>query len=661
MCSDEGNERVLPVYDIVRGLIDFLYKHNIRVPPSQISLYADMLKTFTAMKGSIGVQDIVDLARSVFTLVNWTNDLEKELMESLLHKKKSKDQVGSLLESKLVGRIRFGRNISLQELLPPTASQRDIEEYIFLRKIGAIKRDRRGRLKAVRYNEFIDLVKKHKREDSSINVDDIIRFIPEIPSRHWSKLLTEEVLDKASLNQLLKLGSRITSSRDKSLGKRVLTRISRILSEGHHLKSRQKKIVYKLMKHTGYVDNTLLFETIPVSPNANNARNLSTSEILSRLSRLPLKERMKVLPKLQKSLGDNHELYDKIDIVSLTALNTSSNKRLQNKVFLGKALAQIIKYYISGNESFLDYANHYLEKIDVNSLDPRYKPVYESLVSNDFYGALNKLGFYDRQSVLEYTIFYAKELSTKEGSREVLKRALEIGYRLLRNFVFRKGGRYEGYRIISTRGGRVAVRNTMYQILRLNYKILFMKKIRGRDVIALLDTSGSMLPYSLWALIALATIIHRLKYIILFSDKQVVVRISRRKKSSLMNILENILATSFQGYTDIAGALRKSLLLCRRKSVIVLISDLKQTLPGSPLDVVEDIISKGHRVIVITHPDHDADLAHKLITSGIDVIVAESPYNIPFILKKKLNLKGSVVKESKRLEDAWLRKHSSVG
>ncbi len=647
-------------YDITIRLVEFLNRHKIRVPPSQVNLYADMLETFAALKGGVEVDDIIYLAKSVFTTVKWTEDLEKEIKEYFIGRKQIAGINDIIENSRIVSRIKFGKNLSTTDLFPPTASKKDLLEYIFLRKIGVIRRDKSGRLKAVRYNEFVKLVKRSKYSLEKISIDDVIKYIPEIPSYHWAKLLTEDILDKASLNQLLKLSMHAAHSRNKGLGKKILTRISRILSEGHHLKRKQRKIVYKLMKHTGYSDDTLLFETMSVSSNIGDAKSLEPEKIVDKISGLPLKERMKIVSKLQKSIGDKEEIFDKFDLITLSSLNSSVNKRLKNRIFLGKALGQLIKYYITGDESYLDYAGHYLRKIDFNNLDPKYKPIYESLLENDFYGALNKLSFQDKQALLEYTIFIARDQNLV-SSREELKKALELGYRLLRNVVFRKGTKYEGRKIVTLRGEHVAIRNTIYQFIRFNYKMLFSKKIKGKDIIAVLDTSGSMLPYSLWALMTLAAVIHRVRYVVVFSETPSIIRIDRKMKSVLMNILENILETSFRGYTDIAGALKKTLSLCRNKSIIILISDLKQTLPGNPLETVVDMVNKGHKVIVITHPDHNIDLAHKISSLGVDVIIVDSPYVIPFILKRKLNLKGGVVKESKRLENVWLRNNNVTG
>lgn len=645
------------IVKIVETVLRFFKEKNINVPPSQVYLFANILKTYLSLKKTIEHDDILYVVESVFTTIHWNNELLNQLREYMASRggggrnvRESKNLRKLFEEVSIIQKIRFGKTISIQNLLSHKPSKKELMEYIFLRKTGVLKRDKSGRLRAIKYKDFLKIIHRNSLKLDSVDVNDIIKYLPEIPSRYWRKLITKELIDKASLDQLLKLSEFIERSHDKELGMSILSRLSQIVAEGKHLRKRERKIVYKLMKQYDYSDNLLIMETLPVS--LDYSRNiLQLKDIIQLISNLPLKERGRLIAKISRNLDTyNTDLIKSLDLITLSSINMSTiaNKRLKNNVLLGKVITSLAKYYIVNNESYLDYGSYYLENIDANSLDPRYKPVYESILAGNYYRALEKLSIRDKQALLEYIVSLVRSFDTLDP--EVLRRALDIGYRILRDIIFRKGDVYEDKKITVGCGDRVAIRNTIYNFLRLNYRVVFLRKIRGRQVVAVLDVSGSMLPYSLWAIIALATIIHRVKYLVLFSDYVDVVKVSK-KKSIVLKLLSNLCRRVFQGYTDIAYAV--SLVaskLCSNRSIVIVISDLKQTKPGDPLQAFMKLVEKGCKIIVITHLNHDRSLAEKLENLGIDVIVVNSPYTLPYILKKKLNLKGGVEKESKRLK-----------
>jgi len=640
------------VLKITNDILEFFLEKKLRIPTSQTIVFVNLLETIYCLKKHVNYKDIADLAESTFTLINWNSELKKELIEFIKGEHGYRPEgrnIASLLNGKLAAKIRFGKLLSRKEIFTQKTNTSELLEYIALRKTGVIRKTKSGQLRVVDYKEYNRILNRYRKTNELLKPSDILRYIDEIPSRYWRLLLNDEVIENASLQQLLKFSKYALSKGDTDLGRKVLSKISDYVGQGAKLHNKDKKILKKLMEYTKYEDVRLYLETITVSRKSAIGPELF-EKIVSELSSLPLNERVKIISKFFKHVKqeDINDVINRLDIISLTNAH-SSNKRLASISLLGQALTLIAKSYILGEQSFLDYGVYILEKINPEELHPVYRPVYESLVSGNFYDALKYLPNRDKHAFLEYVLELAREINIQGASREAILRAIRLSYRLMRNIVTRHGGTYEKKEKHSVKGYRVDVRNSIYGFIHFDCKPVFVRKIRGRELIALLDVSGSMMPYSIWAVTCLATIATRVKYLVLFSDKINIVSIKHKRSKIFVEFLHNVLLTEFKGYTDIAGALDTSLKLARKNDIIILISDLKQTLPGDPLASSEKIVNKGLRLLAIVPPKHDYNLANKLRSIGVDIIIARTPYDIPHILKRKLNLKAGLVKEIKRL------------
>ena len=299
----------------------------------------------------------------------------------------------------------------------------------------------------------------------------------------------------------------------------------------------------------------------------------------------------------------------------------------------------------------MDYAYHILSTIRPEELDYKYRPVYESLLHGKLLTALRKIPSFDKRYVVEGLIHYAREeLLLKGFNEELLYKAIKLGYRLLRDIVYYSGGRDRKEKTI-LKGPRVDVRSSIYNFVRLNFTPIYMNYKRTNNIVVLLDTSGSMVPHGLWAITCLATFVHKVRYVVLFSDKVSVVKLSRTRSNRLIiQFLKTILGSGFRGNTDMVSALKEvNKIPLPGKYTLVIISDLKHNMPGDPVPLVRSLVNRLSRFIVITPVNHNHVLAEKVRSLGGEVFIVKSPLEIPRILKKRLNLKTSLVKERKRL------------
>ncbi len=621
--------------EISYNIASILHRLGYRVPVSKLVDYTRILETYMALKGTdhLSIVEIVLIAESVFTNIEWSSGLREKVYEII----SSREHQELVLSQRIISRIRFGKEVRIRDVLNGRLDRSDIETYIVLRKIGVIRKTRDGRLKAIRYRDYKRAIKKLR--DYRVTVRDIIDYIDEIPISYWSTILTKEVVDRIGYSDLLKILYGVSKSGSEELKKYVIDRLSRDIEYSLKLGSRDKRVIENLLRSTGYCDLRLALR-IYRDLGRDFIDKYGVESIAKEIASLPISERRRILSRISRYLSDNELEYlaGHLGILSFTRIHRSS--RLSMTLYsLSNALSSLLDYRLTGEQSYLDYSLYYLDSIDRDYIPARYKPLYESLCSRDYRGLISSLSVIELHSILEYIIDRAIELRERGFDETVLLNALNLGLRILRHIVYRqKGSIYEKRKSI-VRRGRLEVRDSLYRIARYNYQLVYTSRVYKPSIIALLDVSGSMRSYSLWAVSTLASIMYRVKIIVLFSDKIEVLRTRGYPLRMLSRFLKSILISKFMGYTDIASAVREAMKYSRRGDIMVLISDLKQTVKGDPVGVVREAISRTSRFIAIVPRNYSIELARAIEGFGGEVVVSKSPLEIPYILRQKLNLK----------------------
>jgi len=623
---------------------NFLRERGYNIPISQTISFYEILLTYMLLKGSgePGIDDLIDIAVSVYTNIAWTDELIDEIREYLIGKPRYILGPSEKSIQKLSSRIKFGREVSIRRIFNGRVSRDDVEAYILFRKAGIIRRDRYGRLRAVRYSEYKRL--SHKIYSDRISLNDIMRYADEIPLEIWSLLITDERLREADLRQLINIADRLKSSSNTSLKKRVLDRIASNLDVAGKLRSWEKRVIADLVRETGYTDLGLMIK-IWDKLGIDKLRMFNIDQIISKIRSMPLSDRQRIVSKILKKL-DREEINKLINTMDLMSFKTSSHindPRIKSIYNLANALSNYIDYMITSDKSFLEYSSYYADRVDPGYLPHRFKPIYESIANMDKKIFSTRTILREYPSLLEYIVCRANSLRSLGYGDDVINRALHIGLRILRYIV---GRMYRSSRRIRVpyRCNRIDLRTTIYNIIRLNYEERYLDFEREPYIIVLLDTSGSMFNHSLWAICTLATLIHRIRYVVLFSEDIDIVRVRRHTTTLLYRFLKSILDHGFQGYTNIGYAVSKALALARKRTLYILISDLKQTVKGDPLKPIGELLRRGHRLLVIATENHDRGLAGSIESLGGDVLVVKSPLDIPYVLRRKLSLKSMFLK-----------------
>lgn len=497
-------------------------------------------------------------------------------------------------------------------------SAEEVLSYIWLRSHRVLYKDKSGRLSVNK-----NISGRAIREAKAIGVKDVIKYLGEVPSRYWPSVLTNDFLKHVDDALLADLTRRFAGY-NKSVDKRIMEEWSeRALRGGLQLETllSAKKLDKGLSTRIRGLNEEVF-------------RHLDFRE----LENEPLATRWKTISSLYRVEKFRTRLSElsPITLAGLTSLEKLEGSA-RSKALLGLALRHYVDYMISGEQAERQLALYYAGKVDASQIDYSLRQLLESILGEDqrgFERVVSKLFPDDAIELLSMRVLdYA---STKGFNYEVIERALRLSCRIFENA--KKGSRVGG-RVRSSRG-RVDVRATVFNYSRLNYRLSFKDVLKRRTVTVLIDVSGSMLRYSIWTLIALASLIEVVDKILLFWDKVEVVKPPARKTRPLVyKFLEKLYTQKFKGYTNISQAIR--VVKAKPTSrVVLIVSDLQQTVRDTePWVEVSELIDRGVRVVVITPPRHDNEVLRKLKDAGCETIIVKNPSKLPILLKKRLNIK----------------------
>ncbi|ABN70120.1 hypothetical protein Smar_1022 [Staphylothermus marinus F1] len=566
----------------------------------------------------------------------------EEFYRSFLPEKKYRlveDETKISYDSKMsiLRRIHGKNKITVSEIFRYSASSSDILDYIWLRKNKLLLRGRDGKLVI---NKRIYSKQFDNEATRNLELKDVYKYLDEIPSVLWSRILTSSFLEKINNNELLGFLSKFYGYSSK-VNRRLLSELRRRLANGWDPNWFEWKKISRIIE-----DKSLKTEKYmgPYSLQWSTPKNLDVRKIIDDLENMPLKERWKIISKIYKN-KNLLTILKKLDPISLSSIGSLNRvPDLKDKILLGKSLANIITYMITGDESYLNYSMYFVEKINPDSLEPNFRPIYRSIISGDKKKLLYYLGVIMPISSVEFiTAKIWDIMSSNTGiNREQLLRAIRIGYEILKYTASLSGTMLSKRKKISFIRGRMDVRKTVFNYSRFNYNIAKRDKEKEFRVNTLIDISGSMIKHSLWAIFSLASIMPIVKNIILFSDKVFINKPpSSLNRGLIVNYLEKLFIEGFKGYTNISLALRTAEKLSKSNDYILLFSDLEQTVSDTkPWIIAEKLINKNKvNIVIFTPPYHDVETANMMERIGCIVVRTKSINDIFKWFKRGLNFK----------------------
>ncbi len=600
------------------------YQNIVTEPLEVISGYMERIPE------EVSPDKIITLAKILTTIKNLKGEIDNDLLREILYsvgieakeEKRSihgETRIAYQSSMNILKRIIGRKKVNISSIVYNHMTANDILDYIWLRSKGLLTRSRDRRLLVNKKIYDANIEEQLNRE---ITLNDILKYLKELPSSLWHRIINWRLLYRLRDREVVDLARKYYGY-NKRTDQEILSELSRRLKEpGEHSIDmdelvKDTKLFSELVRRNGYLGPL----SLPYIK-----KPLRDEKIINNVARdiqeLPLNQRWKLLSgdRISKKLLER--IIGKLDLLTLSGLNENRfNGELRSRILLGKALSSYISYYITGNIGYLDYSLYLIDKIDPRQIDPKFKPIYESLSRNDLKLLTYNLATIYPSEIIEFLSYKVWEQYTTTGAfdRRVIEKAIRLGYMMLKYIIKHRGeqlGREENsYR------GRINVRKTLFNYTRNNYYIIYRSKRKVRRINTLIDVSGSMTKYSILALISLAKLLSLTKYIVIFSDKASIVRIHKKySKEPLIKLLEKIYMEGFRGYTNLSLAFKTIYRYVNAGDHIFVITDLKQTVKDiDPVIVINELLSKNVKIHVLVPPKYNTHLAEELEKLGVTI------------------------------------------
>ncbi len=616
---------------IRESIRDYTSKNKV-LPVDRAELFIKMLLT---LKQLISVQNISGEQASEII-----NELYKSfgLISSGNNERNTVIRYDSRMN--ILKRLHGKYKVTISEIFRYGVSSNDILDYIWLRKHKLLYRSRDGKLviDTKIYDEELDNI-THRE----VGIEDIEKYLREIPSVLWPKILTNSLLGNIDNKRLIRLLEKYYGYNSK-INRRLLRELSNRLNNGWRpYWAEWKRISNVIDTHSYPVNREKYFG--PYSLERKIPSEKEYDRVLGDLLSMPLKERWKVVSKIYRN-NKAHPILEKLDPITLSCIGSPDKiPRLKDRIYLGKAITSLLTYSINGDKSYLEYSRYFVEKIDPEKLDPMLKPIYVSMLIGDFKKIYYFLGRIMPINTIEYLSTRIWELRSSGLSldRNELLRAISLGYEILKYTAnYTMFSDIHSRRIKSVVRGRVDIRKTLFNYVRYDYMLARRDWERRIRINALIDVSGSMIRHSVWAILSLAAIMPLVKNIVLFSDKVFIYRPPKTlSRGLIINYLEKIFTEGFRGYTNISLALRSLESIAKYNDYVFLFSDLEQTVNDeSPWITASKLISKTNiKLVVFVPPYYNVETADRIRNIGGVIVEANNLDDIIKWIRRKLNFK----------------------
>ncbi|HIQ10683.1 MAG TPA: VWA domain-containing protein, partial [Pyrodictium sp.] len=633
------------VVGLVYNVVNVLRREGVRVPTSKVVDCIAILSDYIAVRGfkSIDVAPLHEIAYVIYSVLGCKLEFRhflaifKNILQSS-HRSTVRESMDFIRRELEKLGLHFGSSVKRSRTRFKGSEW--VDAYAILKLLGLIRRDRRGE-RVVDEREasrrIKQLVKRHGSLDKALAekvAEDARRggYIASLLSPYTLKTIS----DNLSVDELVTIGRAALKNRNYVTAKFVADLVQERINGGE-LRVRDVLDAYELLRWADKLSTSTLLKLVSVDPKI--VGKLEVEDIVKLLDKLDEKSLAVAL----KELNSKGHKYSKIVYnyakrlpltLSAQLAGASSLKRI------GLALQYGIRALDEGNIGYVDMALAELSRArdhELSGLVLKFLKTIECVLE---YGECSG----ELVDIL-YRIVNLRLISFEELlniARATLKRVqlrskaiylAEHFYRLLTAHLgFR--GELDASKTKTTSGARLLVRDTLYKIARLqDVRPVYECRRKVPGYVLVVDKSGSMRPYSVTATLTasmFATVIRRL--VLFDSNVYIYDDVTRRGKRIVLDLL---LSTEFNGYTNIAAALREASRGIK-PTTLILLTDFRQTVyDEEPLEVLRSLLHNGWQVRVIAPPTIDQKLLKASEEMpGLRVTIIEKPVEIPKLIKR---------------------------
>ncbi len=604
---------------IVTKIAQSAREHGVKVTLSEEVDGATLLLNYVALRGKLTLSDVAFVLSSVFA----KRENDREILRRIIADMFCSTARKTLFLDNVVNDLRklgtsFGRRLD-----KPLGrmSQHQREAYARLRILGFIRRGRKGfyvltRSKAERQAKMLS--KKYGDYNNAIKS----LILGSKQALTIASIMRESLFHYVNLDEL-------------SISKAI--ELYRVMRGGYERKVIAKAIAEKLEENKNIdpkdaqsILEILVRHRLLTSKHAARLMRLDP-RLATQLSKIYGKEF--VLDVASSVAQDDQDVAAQITAYGLGFRGSDREAfktafKMGKKAISGREIEKyrrianieyaLIKYFETGNEAYLDILQAELEKTmsrysedeDIKSLTTSVKAILEGDLHVFIKSKVFNLDVYTLFSILH-------RIYTSSVDRRLRMQALYLMQLLWYKAVKGRHGRARKryVNVLDNIGVMVNSRESIYNLIRMITPfIIWRRPVRSRQFVLVLDKSASMRQFAFYALLSAASLSPYVKRLVLFdSDVVVIDRLDRHIRKP-RRVLDLIMSTRFEGYTNISKALEEAVKGLSPQT-LVLVSDLKQTVitDVSPEDIISNNARRGWMIHIITSSRVDSDLYSSLV------------------------------------------------
>lgn len=691
------------VFKVV-SLANELRRCGVNVGISEVITALKMFKTYIKITGG-NVHDyntLYMILKAVFVKRESEEKVFDNIVSKLYTENMAKDLIKQTTQTLKVLGLKYNDKVySRRKILQgKTREERrsKLEAYTTLKKLGIIYRDEHGRERVVSRGQAEEIIRKvlakvHTKSLSELAQkvwEDRLGRIPSYKIREYADIISVqpisvETLEKLPTHKLLEIVKVLEKTSNRSLLHNILDEIvKRLETDTISESTPYSDLIDILVKYERLDSKTIILILLNYPKAVSKLLKLSSNTLVTLkniLPQLPIDKQAEIVKRLTSSekLISPSDVREILKSISPYAFKGISDKGISKLTLLENllvkslsSLARAYEYSIeavkSGNMGYTNLAFREYEKAiklyyeyervkckqENNAPDYKFLKHLECnfnilrvIVEPSLNGSSIKLpsrillssGGIDYVTIIRELSTLYDSVVDEKVKNEILSIASRIAHKLrdkLRSHIITP--RRE---VTFRRTHKVALRRTLYNLIRYHTCILYMGKRREGKIILVVDVSGSMRDYAEWAILASSAFSYIVSHLILFSHNITVYDKSTLKNPR--NITKILFNLKFHGWTDIVKALEESEKIARENRInrIIVVSDLKQTVRRSERieDVVSRFIKKKLKLLFIVPPVHDSRTAITLKNLGVKVITLKDAKILP---RKLLSLLTSI-------------------
>jgi rRNA-processing protein FCF1 len=607
---------------------------GVRISTAEIVEATKLLAIYSTLANEMSFEDFV----AVFTAAYAKRTGDEEKVRAAIQRALTQGQRGNNSYLTIITRdlerlrLTFGQQIRRSQL--KTLLERSVEArhaYARLKLLGLIRQGRRGEYvvsEKTAKRIVLDAIRRYGSLRKALE-ESIVRGIAK-GSTSIVSMLGTEILNyvdprKTPLDINLKLYRLL---KGEKAGRSYLSKVMSDKLRSGELTSRPEEL-YDVLRKEKAIDRAVLERLVEQEPKLSQKvlRDYGDTELRDVVSSIAKRSPSKAAEALaaayslskKEKLALQHLLEHGLNVEELDIDELEKLSHQLSRVAM--ASKYLLKSFIEPQmrQAYLDMAHQELEKLaneiggaatSATMLREHYMSVLRAieLAEKDPQAALRAI--VRRMKPVEALELLATVSSVDGDLRRI---ALRLAYIIMRQLKLKLGGPTARRKLITIGGyGRVDVRHAVYSLTRMNFESIarIRRARRGRNVLVL-DKSGSMRRYSVYASLAAATLAPSVSRLVVF-DAEVNV-IGSVERIPLTKLIENILSTQYSGYTNIVAALKEAA-RGLPPSRLILVSDLRQTVVEreTVADVVRSLSMKGWRLYVIAPPTVDRQVLNNI-------------------------------------------------